>query len=228
DNFIVNVRLTLAKLLIQAGMPSNAKYELEKHRQTCQNNGWNLKEEFRNLYNQLTSVEAAADNTAIYTEYSVKTDDFIYSSFPSVLAVKVDEKQNDDRNHPGRKITTWTLRTEKSTERLRKPNKYGLNRRTPNGAIFEIKVNDGKIVWIKPHSGPINESWLKEHCGEVHMRTDRNGRCYAIISGSYVGEKLLKGISDGQQITVLSILQKDGRWSAITILNIESIDYALK
>lgn len=222
DKFIVKVRLSLAKLLIQAGMPSNAKYELEKHRQTRQANGWSLKEEFRNLYNQLASVEATADNNAIYTKYSVKADEFIYSSFPTVLAVKVDEKQNDDRNHPGRKITTWILRTDKSTERLRKPTKFGLNRHTPNGTAFDIKVNDGKVVWIKQHTGMVNEPWLKECSGEVHIRTDRNGKSYTLISGTYVGEKLLKGIREGQQIKVLSIKQDDGRWCAITILTLQS------
>ena len=218
DKFIVKVRLSLAKLLIQAGMPLNAKYELEKYRQSYQNNGWNLKEEFRNLYNQLASIEAAADNNAIYAKYSVKADEFIYSSFPTVLAIKVDEKQNDDRNHPGRKITTWFLRTAKSTERLRKPAKFGLNRHTSNGAAFDIKVNDGKIVWIKQHTGAINESWLKEDSGEVRIRTDRNGKSYTLISGTYVGEKFLKGISEGQQIKVVSIKQDDGRWRAIALL----------
>ena len=218
DNFIVKVRLSLAKLLIQAGMPANAKYELEKHRQTRQANGWSLKEEFRTLYNQLAAVEASADNNAIYTIYSVKADEFIYSSFPTVLAVKVDEKQNDDRNHPGRKITTWILRTEKSTERLRKPTKFGLNRHTPNGSVFDIKVNDGKIVWIKQHTGSVNEPWLKVCSGEVHIRTDRNGKNYTLISGTYVGEKFIKGISEGQQIKVLSIKQDNGRWCAISIL----------
>lgn len=222
DKFIVKVRLSLAKLMIQAGMPSNAKYELEKHRQTRQANGWSLKEEFINLYNQLASVEATADNNAIYTKYSVKADEFIYSSFPTVLAVKVDEKQNDDRNHPGRKITTWILRTDKSTERLRKPTKFGLNRHTPNGTAFDIKVNDGKVVWIKQHTGMVNEPWLKECSGEVHIRTDRNGKSYTLISGTYVGEKLLKGIREGQQIKVLSIKQDDGRWCAITILTLQS------
>ena len=152
------------------------------------------------------------------TPYSVKADEFIYSSFPTVLAVKVDEKQNDDRNHPGRKITTWILRTEKSTERLRKPTKFGLNRHTPNGSVFDIKVNNGKIVWIKQHTGSVNEPWLKVCSGEVHIRTDRNGKSYTLISGTYVGEKFIKGISEGQQIKVLSIKQDNGRWCAISIL----------
>ena len=135
-----------------------------------------------------------------------------------MVAVKVAEIQSEDRNHPGRKITTWVLRTAKDTVRLRKPAKFRLNRRTPNGAIFDVKLHDGKIVWIKEHIGSLSESWLKEISGEVHSRTDRNGRKYAIVSGSYIGESLLKGINDGERIKILSIQQKDGRWSAISIL----------
>lgn len=214
DEFIGNVRLTLAKLLIRQGLQANAKYELDKYLQTYQNNGWNIKYEIRNLYNQLSSVEAA-DNNAIYSKFAVKAEEFIYSSLPTVLAVKVDEWLNDDRNHPGRKITTWTLRTEKSTIRLRKPTKFGLKRQTPNGAAFDIKIIDAKVVWIKPHNGPLNESWLKVDSGEVHLRTDRNGNKYAIISSSFVAAKLLYGLSEGQKIKVLSIKQDDGRWRAI-------------
>lgn len=218
DKFIGKVQLRLASLLVQKSMLSNAKYELEKFRQTYQKNGWNLKPEFWNLYNRLTSVETAANNDAIYIKYSIKADEFIYSSFPTILAVKVGESQNDDRIHPGRKITTWIFRTEKSTVRLRKPTKYGLNRRISNGAAFDIKVRDGKIVWIKEHRGIIYDSWIKEHCGKVNLRTDRKGKKYAIISGSYVSEDLLTGFNDGQEIRIRSIQHKDGRWSALSIL----------
>lgn len=115
-------------------------------------------------------------------------------------------------------MTVWNLRVENSVVRLKKPHNYGLNRRTPNGSVFDIKISKGKIVWIKGHSGPAGVPWLKEHSGAARTRTDRNGKKYAIISGSYVNEKLLNGISDGQEIGILSVLQKDGRWSAISIL----------
>lgn len=163
-------------------------------------------------------MEKAIDNDMVYAEYTVKADEFIYSSLPTVVAVKVAESLNEDRNHPGRKITTWILRTAGDTIRLRKPTKFRLNRRTPNGAIFDVKLQDGRIVWIKEHLGDLFFSWLKEVSGEVLLCTDRNGKKYAIISGTYVGENLLKGINDGQTIKVLSVQQKDGRWSAISIL----------
>ena len=219
DEFLGGVRLRLASLLYQKGLSENAKYELERYRETYGNKGWNLKPVFWEIYNQVNSVEKAIDNKIIYSEYHVKADEFIYSSLPNVVAAKVAETQSEDRSHPGRKMTTWILRTANDTIRLRKPSKFRLNRRTPNGAIFDVKLQNRGIVWIKEHTGNLSVSWLKEISGEVKLRTDKNGKKYAIISGSYVGENLLKGIEDGQRIKFLSIQQKDGRWSAISIIN---------
>lgn len=219
DEFLGGVRLRLASLLYQKGMSENAKYELERYRETYQNKGWNLKPEFWQIYNKINSQEKAIANNIIYSEYAVKADEFIYSSLPTIVAVKVSESQKDDRNHPGRKIATWILRIANDTIRLRKPTKFQLKKRTPNGSIFDVKLHDGKIVWIKEHVGSISEPWLKETSGEVLLRTDKNGKKYAIISGSYIGENLLKNIKDGQRIKFLSFQQKDGRWAAISIIN---------
>ena len=218
DEFLGGVRLRLAALLHQKGMSETARYELERYRETYQNKGWNLKPEFWQIYNQVCSVDKAADNNTVYSEYAVKADEFIYSSLPTVIAVKVGETQSEDRNHPGRRITIWILRTANDTIRLRKPTKFRLDRRTPNGAIFDVRLHDGKIVWIKEHTGSLSVSWLKEVSGEVQLRIDRNGKKYAMISGSYIGEDLLKGINDGKRIKFLSIQQKDGRWAAISII----------
>lgn len=218
DEFLGSVRLRLASLLHQKGLSENARYELEKYRETYKNKGWNLKPEFWQIHNLVSSVKQAIDNNLIYSEYAVKADEFIYSSLPTIVAAKVGENQSEDRNHPGRKITTWILRTANDTIRLRKPTKFRLKMRIPNGAIFDIKLQDGKIVWIKEHDGCISESWLKESSGDVLLRTDRKGKKYAIISGSYIGENLLTNINDGQTIKILSIQQKDGRWSAIKVL----------
>lgn len=218
DEFLGGVRLRLAALLYQKGMKENTRYELERYRETYQNKGWKLKAEFWHLYNQVSSAEKAVDNNIVYSEYAVKADEFIYSSLPTVVAVKVAENQSDDRNYPGRKITTWILRTADDTIRLRKPAKFRLNRRAPNGAIFDVKLQDGRIVWIKEHNDALYAPWLKEVSGEVKLRTDRKGKKYAIISASCVGENLLKGTHEGQRVKVLAIQQKDGRWSAISII----------
>ena len=111
------------------------------------------------MYNPLLTVSAVADNKALYAEFAAKAEEFIYSSLPTTMAVKVAETQNADKNHPGRKITTWIFRSKNDTIRLKKPTKFGLHKHSANGTFFDIKLQDNKIVWIKPHVGSINESW---------------------------------------------------------------------
>lgn len=218
DEFLGTVRLKMATLLIQNNLLANAKYELEIYQKTYVAKGWSLKPEFWQIYNQLTSVESAVNNNTVYTEYCRIAEEFIYSSLPTILAIKVSESQDSDRYHPGKKITTWCLRSDKDIIRLRKPFKFKLEKHTPNGVAFDIKIRDSKIVWINRHSGSIVVPWLKEHYGEVHLRTDRNGKKFAIIDDSYIADNLLTGIHEGQSIKIMSLQKKDGRWAAISVI----------
>ena len=220
DEFVGGVRLRLADLLMQKNLMSNAKYELDRFRSTYENKGWRLKSEYWQMQKQLQDVQPSDDNAGMYARFAANADEFIYSALPVNLAIKVAESLNDDRNHPGRKIMTWILRTDKSVVRLRKPAKFGLNKRTPNGVAFDVKMQGDKIVWIKSHIGSISEPWVKVLSGEVRLRTDRNGKKYSIIAGSYVGGALLKDVNEGQSVKILTLLQKDDRWSAVSLTKI--------
>lgn len=219
EGFLGGVRLRMASLLMQKGLLSNAKFELEKYRSTYQSKGWNLKPEFWDLYNHMTSVETASDNKRLYSDYSVYANQFIYNDLPDQLIIKVAERQIDDRNHPGRKFTQWTLRGQTGILTLKKPVKFGLVPRTPNGTPFSAKTHEGKIVWIRQNQKTPQVPWLKEVSGTITLRTDRKGNRYAVIQGVYVGGKLLKGKEDGQSIKALAIQQEDGRWSAISLIH---------
>lgn len=219
EGFLGGVRLRMAALLLKKGLLSNAKFELEKYSSTYQSKGWNLKPEFWNLYNHMTSVETASDNRRLYSDYSLYANQFIYNDLPEQLIIKVAERQIDDRNHPGRKFTQWTLRSQTGTLTLKKPVKFGLVSRTPNGTLFSVKTHEGRIVWIRPMRTTPQVSWLKEVSGTIQQRTDRKGNRYTIIQGVYVGEKILKGTADGQTIKALAIQQEDGRWSAISLIH---------
>lgn len=217
EQFLGRIRIKLASLLIQKGLPSNARYEMEKYRKTHLDMHWGLKPKFWEVYNQVSGAELPQSNDALYAEYAPKGDEFIYSSLPTLLAVKVADKLVDDRNHPGKKTAVWTLRTETDTIWLRKPTKLGLDRHTPNGAAFDIRLHDGKIVWIKPHEGAIEAPWVKEAVGEVHLRTGRTGKPYAIIAGAYVRDRLLRGVNDGHKVRIRALKQDNDRWQAISL-----------
>lgn len=221
ESFLGNVRLKMAQLLLQKGLAANAKYELEKYAETYRNNGWALKQDYKQVCNQLPKVDAAADNKPVYAEYASKAEEFIYSELPTVVAVKIDDALIDDRIHPGRKIVVWRFSTKDATLRLKKPAKFGLGKRMPNGSIFDIKAQDGKIVWIKPHIGVLSEDWLKESTGIVSLRTDRKGNRYAIVGGAYVDHKLLTSVAEGESVKILARQKEDGRWAAVSLTKMD-------
>lgn len=218
DELVGNYRLALARLFKDKGLLPNAKNEIVKFAETYQALGWHLKPEFRELDTLLTSVAPSGDNSLIYAEYEPFADDFICSALPSVVAVKVSDRLVEDKHHPGKKIVLWALKTKDARINLKKPAKYGLNSRTPDGALFSAKISEGKIVRISPLEGPCTEPWLKEQTGTVHFRTDKNGNRYAKIDGTYVPDKLLKDTADDQTMKIISIQQNDGRWKAVGII----------
>ncbi len=218
ESFKGSSRLALAKALIARGMPANAKQELDIYRNFYLSQGWHLKNDFIDVDRTIPPTIVAADNKQLYAHYLPMAEEFIYSAVPSELAVKVADKQVDDRNRPGRKLTQWTLRTKEGTLFLKKPAKFGLDNRTPNGSVYDVRQRDGRIVWIKKSSqNPLEQEWIKKVEGTLRLRTDRNGNPYALLDGVYIGRRLLSGIADGQTITAIALRQDDGRWSAIAL-----------
>lgn len=217
EQFLGKIRLSLAGLLIEKGLYAEAGHELDRYRDLYQSKGWNLKGDYWILRNQVKDVSSLSDNKKLYARSIKVADEFVYAGLPGKVAVKVAEKQLEDKGHPGRKMLLWILRTQDGVLRLRKPNKFGLSRRMKDGEIFNVKLSGGKIVWIRPLDIPHGEDWIKELDGEVKLRTDRNGKRYCKIGGVYVGEKLLSGISEGQRVKLRALRQEDGRWSAVRL-----------
>ena len=86
-----------------------------------------------------------------------------------------------------------------------------------NGTPLELKIQDKRIVWIKmSNQNPLQQDWIKRLEGFIRLRKDKNKNDYALIEGVYIGNRLLKGISDGDAVKVIAIKQEDGRWIAIS------------
>lgn len=218
ESFIGGCRLRLAKALIEKNMMANAKYELDKYRDFYESKGWGLKQEYHEIVSQIPQGTQSENNSLLYDEYIRQAEGFIYSALPSQFAIKIEDKQLDDKKHPGRKLTQWILKTENGVVRLKKPNKFGLDNRVRNGTPFDIKIHEDRIVWIKASEGnPLEQDWIKKQEGIVRLRVDRNGKTYAILDKTYVGEKLLRDVVDEQNVKIVSVRQSDGRWSAVSL-----------
>lgn len=221
ESFLGGCRLHLANALINKGLFCNAQYELDKYHDFYISQSWGLKKEYYDVSSKIPQGTVAEDNKSFYEEYIPKAEEFIYSALPSTFAIKIEDKQIDDKNRPGRKFTQWMLQTSDKIIRLKKPTKFGLDNRIKNGTPFDIKLHENKIVWIKPsEQNPLEQNWIKRIEGCIKLRTDRNGKAYAILDGTYINEILLKGIKDGINVKIIAIRKEDGRWSAISIAKI--------
>lgn len=218
ESFIGKCRLDLANALIGKRLYSNAKYELDKYRNFYMSQGWSLRQEYLDLEHMIAQGTVSESNQQMYKMYIEQADEFIYRTIPSVLAIKVADKLVDDRNRSGKKLVQWTLRTKGGILSLRKPARFGLENRIPNGSAFDIKIHENRIVWIgKSTQNPLEQDWIKKAEDGVKLRTDRKGKVYAILGNAYIGAKLLAGIQDGDCVKIIALKQEDERWSAISL-----------
>ena len=175
ESFVGGCRLNIAKALIEKGLFSNAQDELKKYNDFYSSQGWSLKPEYHTIISQIPQDIILIDNTQLYNEYIPKAEEFIYSALPSVFAIKLEDRQLDDRYHPGQKFIQWTLRTKDGIFKLKKPSKFGINGRTKNGTPFDIKIQNERIVWIKMSGqNPLQQDWIKKCEGVIKIRTDKN------------------------------------------------------
>ena len=101
DEFLGDIHLALAKLMIEGGAFSEAKRELQTYADTYQNNGWRLKDDFFSLSSQLSSsIVLTESNIPFYKSHMASAEDFVYSDIDwtimfvaDVYAPKDGEKQ---------------------------------------------------------------------------------------------------------------------------------------
>lgn len=217
EEFLGNCRLKLAVLLIRKGMYAEAKRELEIYRDFYLTKGWHLKFEFKQIYNSLSSVEAAQNNKVLYERYSTLGDDFVHEGLPTILALKVNEKLVEDKNRKGKKVNVWTLRTKEKTLILKNPTRFGLKKEMPNGTLFKVIMPDDTILGVKAIEAiPEDTDWIKRAEGVVKLRTNVNGKKYCMIADAYIPERFLSGVSDNQRLSVLAYLQEE-RWTPASV-----------
>ena len=221
EQFLGKVRIAMAKLLIEKGFPQNAKAELKLHGDFYKKNGWHLSNDFQTLWNQLGSVSPVENNKALYKEYIPIADDFILGALPTITAVKVAEREQEDKLRPGKKNLVWVFKTEQGVLRLKKPSKFGLPKRLNNGAVLDVKVSGRKIVGAKMAEAVPALNWLKEADGIVRICIDRNGKRYAILAHTYVPENLLAGVKEGERIKVTCVMGEDRKWKALALKRVE-------
>ena len=80
EEFLGEIHLILARLLIDKGLEPEAKCELNTYYNTYQKNGWKIKNEYNDILNQLhDSVVAKDNNKPFYLANIQDVEDFVYA-----------------------------------------------------------------------------------------------------------------------------------------------------
>ena len=95
-----------------------------------------------------------------------------------------------------------------------KPRQFGFQS-LPDGQCFEFKMTDGKIRFVKAIEMP-SVNWIKRVSGNVRIKTNSQNKAFAFVDNSYVHERLLTGVNDGDYVEGIAVCRNE-KWQCITL-----------
>ena len=91
EDFLGDIRITLAKSLIKVGQESLAAVELQKYKDHRVKKSWNLSEDYSTLYKKVSEVKLDEKiNSSFYEKYISKAEEIAYKNLDWVEVVLVD------------------------------------------------------------------------------------------------------------------------------------------
>lgn len=96
EDFLGEIHLNLAKLLIEENLLENALIELEAYKKHREIKGWKLSLNFEELFQKTKSVkQSLKDNQELYEKYIPFAENFVYADFDWTEIVLVDKWKDD-------------------------------------------------------------------------------------------------------------------------------------
>lgn len=153
EKYLGKIHLTLGKLLHDMGKDDEARYEIERYRQTNEENGWPVRQIYNDLLSQLRQDAKSPDsNLKLYRELEIQADEFAFSDVPPHNMVLVESRMEE--NAAGKRRLMFYLYDSQNRRYKINPNRFGLDRGTRYGSCFAVKYvdTDGKInvISVKP------------------------------------------------------------------------------
>lgn len=140
EDFLGDIHLDLAKVLIDENMLENALVELEAYKKHRDVKGWKLSSVFDELYIKASSVkQSLKDNQELYKKYIPFAENFAYADFDWTELVLVD-KWKDDK---GKDRLTFT--DGKTIEFVIGKNRFEVFKQCELGHIFKFKLHKQEI-----------------------------------------------------------------------------------
>ena len=140
EDFLGDIHLTLAKLLIDENLLENALVELEAYKKHRELKGWKLSLFFDELHKKASSVKPSLqDNRELYKKYIPFAENFAYDDFNWTELILVD-KWKDDK---GKDRLTFT--DGKSIEFVIGKNRFEVLKQSELGQILKFKLHKQEI-----------------------------------------------------------------------------------
>lgn len=152
EDFLGDIHLDLAKLLIDENRLENAFVELEAYKKHREIKGWQLSSQFNELQQKAISDKISSkDNRELYKKYIPFAENFAYSDFDWVEVVLVD-KWKDDK---GKERLTFT--DGKTIEFAIRKNRLEILKQSELGQILKFKLHkleikkefEAKVAWFE-------------------------------------------------------------------------------
>ncbi len=140
EDFLGDIHLGLAKVLIEENLLDNALVELETYKKHREIKGWKLSPNFEELSQKASSVkQSLKDNRELYKKYIPFAENFAYSDFDWTEVVLVD-KWKDDK---GKERFTFT--DGKTIEFAISKNRFEVLKQSELGQILKFKFHKQEI-----------------------------------------------------------------------------------
>lgn len=153
EKYLGKLHLAMGEQLLLDGKPKEALCEIERYRQTCEENGWPVKKNYSDIRAKIeTDTVPFKDNRALYRSLAEKADDFVYKDIEEHLMVLVAKRVivKDD----GKKRLIFHLYDSNNTLFKINPKRYGLNKKTEEFSCFVTKYREENgerlILSVKP------------------------------------------------------------------------------
>ncbi|MBC6995897.1 hypothetical protein QWY85_17225 [Neolewinella lacunae] len=137
EDFIGDVRLSMAKCLLVLERPAEASFELETYHAYRVKQGWKIDEQYAKLKASLAQINFKALNRPNYADLIAAADDFAYATIPWTKMVVVD-CWKDDKDKEKIKLYAGKETTLAVTAKRFLP----LKKARP-GTILEVKLHKG-------------------------------------------------------------------------------------
>ncbi len=151
EDFLGDIHLDLAKLLIDENLLENAILELEAYKKHRELTGWKLSPLYEDFSKKTSSIkQSLTDNRELYKKYIPFAENFAYADFDWTEVVLVD-KWKDDK---GKERLTFT--DGKTIEFAISKNRFEILKQSELGQILKFKLHkqeikkevEAKFAWL--------------------------------------------------------------------------------